>query len=151
MTKPLRSTSLRNDVLPVSRPRLARPSMKSVGMVLASAAMLAVCTSARCEPVCDTVKKYVEGKAARPVIANHGPSIGSNAWKARTQIPPGDCTIAQVAKPRQYTLTCTFNEGAAEADLTSFYQGLTNSLQQCVDGLDSRTDWRKRNASGTTA
>lgn len=111
--------------------------------------MLLAASPVRAQSVCDGLKKYVTGKAATPFMANR--VRGADSWRARTPISTGDCNVTFQEKPHQYALTCVFNSGAKEQDLLANYQALGADIQTCLDGLDSRFDWRKRNTSRTEA
>jgi hypothetical protein len=119
--------------------------------VAASIAILALLASpARSAPACDDLQKYLIGRD-QPYASNRGERVeeGQFTWKARTPIPGGDCTIAYWETPRGFNITCSFDKGAASAVMQSSYQSLRGVVQDCLNGLDSRDDWRKRETSNT--
>ena len=126
-------------------------SIRFAGLTLLSGTLLFAASPARSEPMCEDIKKYVEGKAAQPFMQNHGTAIGPNQWKARRQIRPGDCTVMSSATPTLHALTCIFNKGAEQSELLSYSEKLGADIQTCLDSLNSRFDWRKRDTSRTEA
>jgi hypothetical protein len=111
------------------------------GLAINSLSTLGVAQTAQPVALCDGLKKFVNGKAATPFTRDHGAVVESNMWKARTQIAQGDCKV------RSHSYVCLFNDGPAEADLASSYQAKVGDVQACLNSLDSRFDWRKREGS----
>src|SRR6478736_5618602 len=118
--------------------------------IAASVAVWALLVSpARSALVCDDFQKYVI-EQDHPFTANRGERIGDrDEWKARTPIPGGDCTVTYSELPRGFSIACSFDKGAADAVLRSSYRSLIGLVQDCLNGLDSRDDWRKREMSNT--
>ncbi|MBR0851074.1 hypothetical protein JQ543_25245 [Bradyrhizobium diazoefficiens] len=118
--------------------------------IAASVAVWALLASpARSAPTCGDFQKYVNGRD-QPFASNRGERIDDQLkWKARTPIPGGDCTVAYSELPRGFTIACSFDKGAANAVMRSSYQSLIGLVQDCLNGMDSRDDWRKREMSNT--
>ena len=115
--------------------------------VAASLAVLALIGSpARSAPVCSDFQPYLIATDAQ-YAANRGEQVDEAKWKARTPIPGGDCIIAYWAAPRGMSITCSFDEGAARDARLSSYRSLSKLMQECLDGIESRDDWRKRETS----
>jgi hypothetical protein len=128
----------------MARPLVSKFALVCVGL-LALAAPSAAQTG-QAVSLCDAVTKFVTGKAGRPFAGDHATSIGTNGWKARTQITQGDCAIAAMQGLQMYS--CAFANGANAADLSSSYQSMVGGVQACLTGLHSRYDWRKRQGNG---
>ena len=118
-------------------------------LVASVAVWASLISPARSAITCGDLQKYVVGKDP-PFASNRGEPIGNELrWKARTPIPGGDCIIAHSQTPHGFSITCSFDKGAARAAMQSSYQSLSRLVQDCLNGMDSRDDWRKRETSNT--
>src|SRR3954452_8334742 len=117
--------------------------------VAVSIAILALTGSpARSAPACSDFEPYLLPTDA-PYAANRGEQVEKDKWKARTPIPGGDCTIAHWIMPRGMSIACSYDEGAAPDAILSSYRSLGKLMQGCLDGMESRDEWRKRETSKT--
>ena len=101
------------------------------------------------EPSCNELQKYLTG-GDQVFPSNRGASLpGEHRWTARTPLLNGDCEITAAFTPREFRLNCRFNPGGAETVRVSTQQSLSSYVQTCLNGLESRDDWRKRDTSRT--
>jgi hypothetical protein len=120
-----------------------------VGLAIVSFSRICGAQSAQPVSICDGIKKHVNGRAAMPFRMDRAAQIAPDMWKARTQITQSDCVIGSSQSSTQQAFSCTFNNGATEEVLSSYYQSLVGEVQTCLNGLDTRFDWRKREISQT--
>jgi hypothetical protein len=117
--------------------------------IAAATAILGLLESpAQSTPTCGDLQKYLAG-TEEPFTGNRGEQIYENKWTPLTSIPGGNCEIVFWAVPAGPSIMCKFDEGAASAVLLSSYRSLTDLVQGCLNGLESRDDWRKRVTSET--
>jgi hypothetical protein len=118
---------------------------------------LATCTAimgllgspAHSDTSCGELAKYLNGgNDAFP--RNRDKALpGEHRWTARTPILNGNCEITAAFNPTEFRMNCSFNPGTANAVRLASYQSLSRYVQTCLDGQDSRDDWRKRDRSRT--
>jgi len=104
---------------------------------------------ARSESSCGALEKYLTNRQ-EAFLASRGERIGNEMrWKARTSLPGGDCEIAAAADSREFSFDCSFNVGGDDAVRLASYQSLGSYVQNCLNSLGSRDDWRKRDTPTT--
>jgi len=104
---------------------------------------------AQSEPSCSELQKYLTGED-QVFPSNRGkPRPGVHRWTAGTPILNGDCEITAAFTPKEFRLNCSYKAGGADAARVSSYQSLSSYVQNCLNGLESRDDWRKRDTSRT--
>jgi len=143
------SDERRPSIAPERRQPL-RKSKMDLYRIAASAAILALLISpARSDSSCGELEKYLKG-SDQVFPANRGERRqNENRWKARAPFRGGDCEIAATFNPREFKFDCSFNTGGADGVRLASYQSLGSYVQNCLNSLESRDDWRKRDTSRT--
>jgi hypothetical protein len=99
------------------------------------------------QSTCEVLQKYL-GKAAIPFMINRGPLIKPGEWQARRGFPEGNCIIIVQQPDRlEHFITCTFNEGKPADAVLSSYHSMEADIQNCLDGLETKNEWSKRDTS----
>lgn len=101
----------------------------------------------RSEPSCNDLQKYLTGGQSEFARNRGERRADENRWTSRNPILGGACEIVATFNPSEFKTNCTFNAGGRDVERLAAYQFQSNFVQTCLNGMDSRDDWRKRDTS----
>jgi hypothetical protein len=140
----------RRSSIAATRRKPSRKSKMDLYRLAACTAILGLLGSpAQSESSCGELEKYLRGgNDAFP--SNRDRALpGEHRWTVHTPLLKGNCELTAVFNPTEFRMSCRFNPGAANAVRLASFQSLGSYVQTCLNGQDSRDEWRKRDTSRT--